>query len=211
MSNSISNAYPTRHSTIKVVCSFLLFIFILPALACKQPEEEAPWAPENPKQYTAETAPVEVYVAIDSAGNVVDFDGPVAYYAVAKLKYVLCFWDVGNRMDGYNEATISRVYTPLKISEISDDLEDQLSADQIAEIYARTSFPSTEVPLHKLSFTGGPFGDFLGENSETGETILGHIQWENENYELGGAHVIFVEGIRQDYLILGEELFYNWP
>lgn len=186
-----------------------LTVFILPTLACEAPTEEPLWTPENPREYTAEVQTVyEVYVAVDEAGNVVSFDGPYAYGAVANMRYVLRFWDVGNRIDGYKTATIYRVYTPTSIGEINDEIEDGLSNEQIADIYGRTTFPTTEVKLHELSFTGGPTGTFLGTNSETGKTILGYMDWREDVWEM---HVVFTEDIQQDYLVLGEEPFYNWP
>ena len=185
----------------------LIIALILPALACDLGKEEPMWTPETPKQYTAETTPVEVYVLIDKAGNVVDFESPYAYGVTASLKYVLRFWDVGQRgTEGDDKATISRVYTPLRITGIHN--ESDYTAEEQAAIYARTSFPSTEVKLHDLVFEGGPQGHFWGTNSETGKPINGYLEWREKEWEM---HAVFYEDIQQDYLVQGEEPFYNWP
>ena len=186
----------------------LIVVLLLPALACDLGKEEPAWVPENPKEYTAETTPVEVYVLIDEAGNVVDFESPYSYGVTASLRYVLRFWDVGIRMGGYGGATIYRAYTPMRITGIQTDIEQGLSEAQKADIYARTSFPTTEVKLHDLEFSGGPEGTFMGTNSETGKPIYGHMDWREDVWEM---HVVFTEDIQQDYLVLGEEPFYNWP
>lgn len=187
-----------------------LMVLLLPALACQMPTEEPLWTPEAPRQYTAEVQTVyEVYVLVDEAGNVVPFEGPYAYGVTANMRYVLRFWDVGQRgADGYEAAAIYRVYTPISVSGINDDIEDGLSNEQIADIYARTSFPTTEVKLHDLVFEGGPRGHFWGTNSETGKPINGYLEWREDAWEM---HAVFYEDIKQDYLVLGEEVFYNWP
>ena len=194
-----------------VVCLFIFVIFLLPSLACFPRKEEPDWVPENPKQYTAETEPVDVYVLVDSAGNVVDFGGPYAYGTNAKLRYVLRFWDVGFLVPGYEKATISWVYTPYQVMGINKDVEAGLSEAEKAEVYARTSFPSTEVLLHELTFNGVSDGHFYGTNSETGKNIVGYLKWEDNERQMGAVHVIFTEDIKQDYLVLGEEVFFNWP
>lgn len=189
---------------------FALIALTIAALACDYGEEKPPWTPETPRQYTAEVQPTsEVYVLIDEAGNVVDFDSPYAYGVNAELRYVLRFWDVGMLGGGsYGTATIYRVYTPRAVTAINAELEEKLSDEQEAEIYARTSFPATEVKLHELTFSGGPEGQFVGTNSETGNPIYGHMEWREAQWEM---HVVFTEDIQQDYLVLGEEPFYNWP
>jgi hypothetical protein len=181
----------------------------LATLACNFGEPEPLYTPEKPTQYTAEVQPpTEVYVLIDETGSVVDFGGPYAYGATASMRYVLTFWDVGNRVDGYGTATIARVYTPLRITGINKDFEDKLTAEQEADVYARTTFPTTEIKLHELEFNGGPQGTFLGTNSETGKMILGHMDWREKEWEM---HAVFTEDIQQDYLVIAEEPFYNWP
>jgi hypothetical protein len=37
-----------------------MLVILLPALACDLGKEEPPWVSEKPREYTAETAPVEV-------------------------------------------------------------------------------------------------------------------------------------------------------
>lgn len=181
----------------------------LAALACNMGEPEPLYTPEKPTQYTAEVQPpTEVYVLLDEAGNVVDFGEPHAYGATASLRYVLTFWDVGNRMEGYGEATISRVYTPLRITAISQEFEEKLTDEQKSEVYARSAFPTTTVKLHTLEFSGGPEGNFAGANSETGKMILGHMEWREKEWEM---HAVFTEDIQQDYLVIADEPFYNWP
>jgi hypothetical protein len=199
-------SHPFRKNMLPFV--LLIGMLLVPALACDLGKEEPLWVPENPKQYTAEVAPVEVYVLIDEAGNVVDFESPYAYGVTASLRYVLRFWDVGHRMEGYGAATIYRAYTPLRITGINADVEAGLSEAQKADIYARTSFPTTEVKLHELTFSGGPEGTFIGTNSETGKPIYGHMDWREKEWEM---HVVFTEDIKQDYLVIDEEPFYNWP
>jgi hypothetical protein len=186
-----------------------LAALVLAALACNLGEEVPPWTPENPRQYTAEIQTAsEVYVLVDEAGNVVDFDQPYAYGVNATLRYVLRFWDVGKRMEGYGTAAIYRLYTPLRVTGINQQVEEGLSEAQKADIYARTAFPTTEVKLHDLEFSGGPEGTFIGTNYETGKPIYGHMEWREKEWEM---HVVFTEDIKQDYLVLGEEPFYNWP
>ena len=185
-----------------------MVVFILPALACDLSSDDTPlWTPETPRQYTAETTPVEVYVLIDEAGNVVPFEGPYAYGVTANMRYVLRFWDVGQRgAEGYDAAAIYRVYTPIRITGIHN--ESEYTTEEKAEIYARTSFPTTEVKLHDLIFEGGPQGHFWGTNSETGKPLNGYLEWREDAWEM---HAVFYEDIKQDYLVLGEEVFYNWP
>jgi len=187
-----------------------LAMLILSALACNlSPNEEPPWTPENPRQYTAETTAVDVYVLLDQEGNVVDFGQPYAYGANAHLRYVLRFWDVGSRMPGeYGNATISKVYTPFQITGIQSDLEASLTDAEKADIYARTTFPATETHYADLEFNGGPQGHFFGAHPETGADIFGHMDWREKEWEM---HVVFDKGIQQDYLVQGEEPFYNWP
>ncbi len=182
--------------------------FILPALGCALPTEEPLWTPETPKQYTAEVQTVyEVYVLVDEAGNVVPFESPYAYGVTANMRYVLRFWDVGQRgAEGYDAAAIYRVYTPIRVEGIHN--ESDYTAEEQAAIYARTSFPTTEVKLHDLVFEGGPRGHFWGTNSETGKPINGYLEWREDAWEM---HAVFYEDIKQDYLVLGEEVFYNWP
>ncbi len=172
-------------------------------------EEEPRWIPEQPTQYTAEVQPAtEVYVLIDEAGNVVDFDQAYTYGVNARMRYVLRFWDVGNQKDAYGAATISRVYTPIRITAINTELEEDLSAEQKADIYARTNFSTSEVILHNLTFSGGPQGKFIGTNSETGNSIYGYMEWREKESEM---HAVFTEDIKQDYLVIADEPFYNWP
>jgi hypothetical protein len=189
----------------------LLTALLLPALACNlfRDKEEAPWVPENPRQYTAETTAVEVYVLLDREGSVVDFGGPYAYGASARMRYVLRFWDVGGLMPGeYANATISKVYAPFEITGIQQDLEKDLSEAEKTEIYARATFPATEIKWADLEFSGGPEGYFLGTNSETGKEIWGYMDWREKEWEM---HIVFTRDIQQDYLVQGEEPFYNWP
>ena len=194
--------------------SWLLFLWVslllLPALACDLGKEEPLWTPETPKQYTAETNPVEVYVVVDANGNVVDFDDPAwAYGANAQMRYVLRFWDVGILGGAdYEDATIYKVYTPVTITGIKQDLESGMSEAQRADIYARTSFPTTEINWTDLTFSGGPEGSFIGTNPDTGQEVLGHMDWREKEWEM---HVVFTRDIQQDYLVQGEEPFYNWP
>lgn len=184
-------------------------VFWMVALSCNFGEPEPLYTPEKPTEYSAEVQTVaEVYVLIDEAGNVVDFDEPYAYGVNANLRYVLRFWDVGIRLEGHGTATISRVYTPLRITAINKDLEEKLSEDQKSDAYGRTTFPTTEIKLHELTFSGGPEGTFIGTNSETGKPIYGHMEWREKEWEM---HVVFTEDIKQDYLVIADEPFYNWP
>lgn len=203
-----------RSPILRVTFLFLVtFIFVALAYACSRPpvEREGRWKPEKATLYTAETAPVEVYVPLDKAGNVIAGDDPYAYYATAQLVYVLRFYDVGTMMAGYGDATISQVYTPISIGELHPDLEDTLSSAEQSAILARTAFPTTELPLRELSYSGGPDGFFYGTNETTGKDIRGGLRWEDQKYQIGTVRVIFTEGIQQEYIILGEEVFYNWP
>jgi hypothetical protein len=190
----------------------LITVLLLPALACNLGKEEPLWTPETPKQYTAETMPVEVYVLIDKAGNVVDFESPYAYGVTAKLRYVLRFWDVGGRgAAGYEAATIHKAYTPIRVTGIHN--ESEYTPEEQAAIYARTSFPTTEVKWADLIFSGGPQGNFGGDNPDTGGDIFGYMDWREKEWEM---HVCFYydvdkSGCLQDYLVQGEEPFYNWP
>ncbi len=203
----MKNHIPKQHYKNWLPFILMIVVLLLPALACDLGKEEPLWVPENPREYTAETTSVEVYVLIDEAGNVVDFESPYAYGVTASLRYVLRFWDVGQRgAEGYDQATIYRVYTPIRITGIHN--ESEYTAEEQADIYARTSFPSTEVKLHDLVFEGGPQGHFWGTNSETGKPINGYLEWREKEWEM---HAIFYEDIQQDYLVLGEEPFYNWP
>ena len=197
------NLSPSSTSTKKWLPLFLMLsVLLLPALACDLGKETPLWVPENPKQYTAEVQPgVEVYVLVDEAGNVVDFDGPYAYGVTAEMRYVLRFWDVGNRMEGYGAATIYKLYTPILVTGINDDIEEGMSEAQKTDIYARTSFPTTEVVWTELAFSGGPEGAFVGTNPDTGNAIYGHMEWREKEWEM---HVVFTEDIKQDYLVLGE-------
>jgi hypothetical protein len=186
----------------------ILATLLFPALACNT-EEAPPWTPETPRQYIAEVQTVsEVYVLLDSAGNVVDFGGTYSYGASAELRYQLRFWDVGSRKEGYGAAEIYKIYTPIRVTAIQQDLEEDLSAEQKADIYARTTFPSTEVKVAELEFNGGPTGNFLGTNLETGQEIYGYMEWRENEWEM---HAVFTRDIKQDYLVLGDEPFYNWP
>jgi len=189
---------------------FLLAVLVLvfATLACDLSSSNEPlWTPENPRQYTAEVQTVfEVYVLIDEASNVVDFGGPYAYGVTAQMRYVLRFWDVGQRMPGYEAAAIYRLYTPIRVTGIHN--ESEYTPEEAAAIYARTNFPTTEVKLHDLVFEGGPQGHFWGTNSETGQPINGYLEWREKEWEM---HAVFYEDIQQDYLVLGEEPFYNWP
>jgi hypothetical protein len=184
------------------------------SLACDLGKEEPLWVPETPKQYTAERTPVDVYVVIDAAGNVVEFDDPSwAYGSNAKMVYVLRFWDVGNRLEGYAPATIHKAYTPYEIIGIKDDLQEGMSEDQKAEVYARSSFPTTEVKNADLTFAGGPEGNFVGTNLETGKEIYGYMDWREKEWEMHACfyHDVMKASCVLDFLVLGEEPFYNWP
>ena len=186
-----------------------LAAFGLPALACSVGQEEEQWLPENPRQYTAETAPVEVYILIDREGNMVDFGQPYAYGANASLRYVLRFWDVG-QLGGADKgaAPIHKAYTPHTITGIQVDIESGLSEAERAEVYARTSFPTTEVKWADLTYTGGTAGYFSGTNPDTGEEIWGFLEWREEQFEM---HAVFTRDIQQDYKVIDDEPCYNWP
>jgi hypothetical protein len=186
----------------------------LASLACNLGEPEKLYTPEKPTQYTAEVQTVrEVYVLVDEAGNVVDFGGPYAYGVDANMHYVLRFWDVGNRLEGHAAAEIFKVYSPQRITAINQELEEGMSDEQKADIYARSTFPSTEVKTAEMTFSGGPEGTFLGTNLETGKEIYGYMDWREKEWEM---HVCFYydvmqRGCLQDFLVIGEEPFYNWP
>jgi hypothetical protein len=199
----------SKRSKQRMVSLFLIAIaLIMVSLACNYGEPRPLYTPEKPTEYTAIVQPdSDVYVLIDEAGNVVDFGGPYAYGVNARMRYVLKFWDVGNRLDGYGGATIYRVYMPINVTGINQEIEEKLSEGQKADIYARTSFPTTEVKLHDLNFSGGPEGTFHGINSETGKDIFGHMDWREKEWEM---HVVFTEDFKQDYLGIADEPFYNW-
>jgi len=193
---------------------FSMAFLTLAVLACNFGAPEPLYTPEKPTQYTAEVQAVqEVYVLLDETGHVVDFGGPYSYGADASMRYVLHFWDAGNRMEGYGPATISKIYTPIHITAINQELEVNMSEDQKTEIYARTTFPDTEVKTAELSFSGGPEGTFIGTNLETGKDIFGYMDWREKEWEM---HVCFYYDVGkakcvQDFLVQGEEPFYNWP
>jgi hypothetical protein len=187
---------------------WVLAVLVLPALACSSWKEEV-YVPETPRQYEAVTVPIEVYVLIDQAGNVVDFDQPYTYGVNASMRYVLRFWDVGRlKGDSYEVATVHRAYTPLRITAINEEIEEDLTDEQKADIYARSSFPTTEVNWGDLSFQGGPAGYFTGTDPETGERVSGHMDWREKEWEM---HIVFNAGIQQNYLVIDDEPFYNWP
>lgn len=187
---------------------------LIASLSCNFGQPEPLYIPENPTQYTAEVqTDYDVYVVVDESGNVVDFGGTYAYGADATMRYVLRFWDVGNRLDGYGEAAIYRVYSPTRITGINQDLEADMSEAQKADIYVRSVFPATEVKWAEITFSGGPEGNFAGNILETGEDILGYMDWREKDWEM---HVCFYydvskSGCVQDFLVLGDEPFYNWP
>jgi hypothetical protein len=185
------------------------------SLACNlSAREELLYTPEKPTQYTAEVQTVhEVYVLVDEGGNLVDFDSPYAYGVTANMRYVLRFWDVGSRMAGYGAAEIFKIYTPFRVTAINQELEEGMTDEQKAEIYARTTFPSTEVKTAEMEFTGGTDGKFSGTNLETGKEIYGYMDWRDKEWEM---HACFYYDIMkfactQDFLVLAEEPFYNWP
>lgn len=192
----------------------VISVLFMASLACNMPAEEKLYTPEKPTQYTAEVQTVyEVYVLVDEGGSVVDFGGPYSYGVEADMRYVLRFWDVGNRMEGYAAAEIYKVYTPTRVTGINQELEEGMSAEQKAEIYARTTFPATEVKWAELTFAGGPEGNYVGTNLETGKDIFGFMDWREKEWEM---HVCFYHDISKagcvmDFLVLGEEPFYNWP
>ncbi|MBN1667810.1 MAG: hypothetical protein JW862_12005 [Anaerolineales bacterium] len=181
---------------------------ILSILACTYTDRELEiWAPENPRQYTAQVQQVfEVVVLVDSAGNMVDFGSDAPFEAVAEMRYELRFWDAGDIVDGYGSAAIYRLYKPTSILTIYDD--ENYSEAEEAAIYGRTDFTSREIKVHDLEFTGGPTGIFMGVNSVTGEQIEGSMVWREDVQEM---HVVFTRGIQQDYLVLGQDVFGNWP
>jgi hypothetical protein len=165
------------------------------------------YIPEKPTQYIAEVQQIyEVSVNINQEGYVVTEESNAAYVANASMKYVLKFWDVGLLVDGYSEASIYRVYTPTEINFIPHS--ESLSNDQEAAIYGRSDFPTTEVLVHTLKFTGGTTGTFTGTNANTGNALVGYMDWREDVREM---HVVFTEDIQQDYLVIAEEPFYNWP
>jgi hypothetical protein len=194
--------------------AFLLMtgFLLLPVLACSMGEEEPPWTPETPKMYSAVTPDNEVYVLIDQTGNVVDFGSSYAYGVTAKMHYLLRFWDVGSRGAGeYQVATAYKVYTPVKITAIHD--EEKYTPEERAEIYARTGFPSTEVKVYDMSFSGGPEGTFLVTNLMTDKEIYGYMDWREKEWEMHACfyHDLMKRACLQDFQVLGEEPFYNWP
>ena len=208
----MDHGYIKRYHPIPLPLLLGIAALVLSVLACDL-QESPPWTPEAPRQYTAEVAPIEVYVLIDEAGNVVDFESPYSYGVTAQMRYVLRFWDVGNLMDGYSEAAIYKVYQPIRITAINDDLESGMSEAQKAEVYARTSFPTTEVKWADLSFGGGPQGNFVGANPDTGGDIFGYMEWREKEWEMHVCLYYDVDksGCVQDYLVIGDEPFYNWP
>ncbi|MCU0485525.1 MAG: hypothetical protein MUC85_05380 [Anaerolineales bacterium] len=185
-----------------------LIMFALPSLACESAREN--WYPAAATEIIAEEVTVrEVYVLLDEAGNVVDFGGPYTYGSTAELRYMLTFYDAGARIEYKDIATIYKVYTPLRITAINEKVEETMDADQKAAAYARTSFPSTKIQETTLKFSGGPSGAFTGTNPETGKPISGYLEYHKDTKEW---HVIFTEGIKQDYLILNEvDPFESWP
>ncbi|MBN2147254.1 MAG: hypothetical protein JW726_07690 [Anaerolineales bacterium] len=183
---------------------------LLASLACNFGEEKPIWTPEAPRQYTAETSPVDAYVVVDAAGNVVDFDDPAyAYGANAKLRYVLRFWDIGQLGGtGYETATIHKAYTPYAITGIKTELQEGMSEAERTEVLGRTTFPTTEVKWADLTFSGGPQGYLGGTNPDTGEEIWGYMEWREKEWEM---HAVLTRDIQQDYIVIDEEPFYNWP
>ena len=77
----------------------------------------------------------------------------------------------------------------------------------------RTSFPTTEVKWADLTFSGGPQGNFGGANPDTGGDIFGYMDWREKEWEMHVCLYYDVDksGCVQDYLVQGEEPFYNWP
>lgn len=173
-------------------------VLLISLFSC-QPQESK--APADASQMVAEEQTVhEIGIHVDESGQVKPEGGP--YFADTNLRYVLRFWDVG-QLKGKETAAIYRVYTPVKITGVSHS--ENYTEDQLTEIYARRNFPTTEIKLHDLVFTGGEDGEFHGTNSETGQEIYGRIEWIE-----AVPHVIFTQGIKQDYLITTEDAFNNW-
>lgn len=188
---------------------FLVVLLLIPSLACATSDDEPDWRPETPRQYTAETTPAEVYILVDADGNMVDFGQPYAYGVTASKRYVLRFWDVGQLGGaGYEVATIYEAYTPIRVTGIQADLLASMTEDQQAEVYARSSFPTTEVKWAELTYTGGTAGYFTGTNPDTGAEIHGFLEWREKEREM---HAVFTRDIKQDYMVMDEEPFYNWP
>ena len=186
----------------------LLLLFMLPSLACESAREN--WYPAAATEIIAEEVTVhEVYVLLDQAGNVVDFGGPYTYGATAELRYILTFYDAGTRMEFKGDAIIYKVYTPVRVTAINQDVEATMDEDQKAAAYARSSFPSTKIQERSLKFSGGPGGAFTGINSDTGKEIEGYLEYRKDVKEW---HVVFNKGIQQDYLVLNEkDPFESWP
>jgi hypothetical protein len=186
----------------------IFLMFVLPSLACESAREN--WYPAAATEIVAEKVTIhEVYVVIDEAGNVVDFGGPYKYGANAELRYILTFYDAGERIEYMGTATIYKVYKPLRITGINDKAEETITEDQKTAALARTSFPSTKIVERTLSFSGGPEGVFSGTNQDSGKPIKGYLQYHKDTKEW---HVIFSEGIKQDYLVLNEvDPFKDWP
>lgn len=184
----------------------------LASLACEtsifadEQKEVGMWLPETPKQYTAEIQNVwEVYVGINNEGYVVP--GDIYIGALANMRYRLEFWDVGKQVPGKETATIYQVYTIREVYDVSPSLN--LSREQEQALLARTDFPVTIVPMdYGMVFTGGPEGLFLGNNPANGELIQGSLKWVPEEKKM---YAMFTEGITQNYMILLDEPFYNWP
>jgi hypothetical protein len=204
--------YQKRRSFVAPQAALLLLaaVWLSVSLACNldtaSGTPEKPWLPDTPTQYVAEVQHVsEVYVIIDAEGNVMDFGSDAPFGATAQMRYVLRFWDVG-KMGGKPKAAIYRVYTPTRIDSINNP--ENYSEDEQAAIYARSGSPTTEVKVHDLVFSGGTEGKFIGTNSETGKDIFGHLEWDEKLREM---HAIFTEDIKQDYLVIADEPFYNWP
>jgi hypothetical protein len=199
---------------MRIIISFIILSFI--SLACIISDmagiEVGPGRtyvkPNESTKYVAETqSKQEVYVLLGKNGEIVPFtENPVyAYGASAWLHYRLEFWDVGARGD-MGTAKIYKAYTPFKITGIKN--EDEYTAEERQAIYARSDFNETYEDYVELNFNGGPDGEFSGINPENGKAILGEIVWDQDRKE---AHVIFTEGIQQDYLIIYDGIpFSNW-
>ncbi|MBN1667715.1 MAG: hypothetical protein JW862_11530 [Anaerolineales bacterium] len=168
-------------------------------------EDLTPWSPENATEYTAEVQYVwDVWVGLNPEGYVAQ--GEISIGATATMRYQLRFWDAGTLIPGKGDAAIYRIYNIKAIDFISDDLG--YSDAQEAALYARRDFPESVIKLHELTFTGGPRGKFMGTNSETGNPIYGSLKWNEAEQRM---YAIFTEDIQQNYLVLSDEPFYNWP